>query len=152
MQIERLNDWQCDAWVRMRSELWPHCTLEDTRRDLEDFKDRSEFVAVFIAIDKSGKACGFVETGLRDVAESCDTRPVGYIEGIFVSPESRGLGIGRLLATAAERWAISRGCREMASDCLYDNEASVLFHQKIGYEITGQLIHFRRELPGSLAE
>lgn len=147
MQIERLNDWLCDAWIRMRSELWPHCTGEDTRKDLEDFRDRPESMAVFLAINDRGEACGFVETALRDVAESCDTHPVGYIEGIYVSPESRGRGIGRKLAAAAERWAISRDCREMASDCLYDNEESVRFHQKIGYEITGQLIHFRRELP-----
>jgi aminoglycoside 6'-N-acetyltransferase I len=147
MQIERLNDWLCDAWIHMRSELWPDCTVEHTRRDLEDFKANLNSMAVFVAIDGSGKACGFVETRLRDVAESCETHPVGYLEGIYVSPECRGQGVGRKLAAAAERWAISRDCREMASDCLYDNEASVLFHQRIGYEVTGQLIHFRRELP-----
>jgi aminoglycoside 6'-N-acetyltransferase I len=102
-------------------------------------------VAVFLAID-GGNACGFVETALRDVAESCKTRPVGYIEGIYVCPEFRGQGVGRALVAAAERWAASLGCNEMASDCLHDNEESVLFHQRVGYEITEQLIHFRRSL------
>jgi aminoglycoside 6'-N-acetyltransferase I len=148
MHARALTDTDIETWFTLRSTLWPDCLAEDNAKDFQALKEHPESMAVFLAIDDRGKACGFVDAALRDVAESCDTRPVGYIEGIYVSPEFRGQGVGRLLAAAAERWAASRGCREMASDCLYDNEASVRFHRAIGYEVTGQLIHFRRDLPG----
>ena len=149
MKIEPLDDARTGSWFAMRSTLWPNCLAEDNARDLEALKAQPHLRAVFLAIDDRAEACGFVEARLRDVAESCDTSPVGYIEGIYILPEFRGQGAGRKLVAAAERWADALGCREMASDCLHDNEASVRFHQKIGYEVTEQLIHFRRVLTES---
>lgn len=152
MKIEPLDDANAATWFVMRSALWPNCLAEDNARDLEALRAQPHLRAVFLATDDHGEACGFVEARLRDVAESCDTSPVGYLEGIYVSPEFRGQGVGRKLAAAAERWATLLGCREMASDCLDDNEASVRFHQKIGYEVAEKLIHFRRDLPPSGGE
>lgn len=148
MKIEKLDHAGIGSWFALRSTLWPHCLAEHNAADLEALRANPRSRAVFLAVDETGNACGFVEARLRDVAESCDTSPVGYLEGIYVTPEHRARGVGRELAAAAERWAVSLGCREMASDCLHDNEASVRFHQKIGYQVTEQLIHFRRELPG----
>ncbi len=73
-------------------------------------------LAVFVAADPSGCLCGFVEVSLRQSAEGCGTRPVGYIEGWFVDPDYRNQGVGRSLVVAAETWALERGCQEMASD------------------------------------
>jgi GNAT superfamily N-acetyltransferase len=67
-----------------------------------------------------------------------------YIEGIYVRPECRRQGIGRALVAAAEEWAISRGCSEMASDCLLENSESEFFHRELGYSVVER--HFRRAL------
>ena len=136
-----------EAWLRMRMELWPHCPEPTHREEIRGYAaPQPSRMAAFIAIDSTGAARGFAEAALRDVAEGCASRPVGYLEGIHVSPDFRALGIGRLLVEAAERWAASLGCTEMASDCLHDNEDSIRFHQAIGFVVTGQLVHFRRAL------
>jgi aminoglycoside 6'-N-acetyltransferase I len=71
---------------------------------------------------------------------------VGYIEGWYVAPDLRGMGIGRRLVQAAEDWARSNGCREMASDCTLDNDLSLRAHLALGYEETERLVHFRKVL------
>jgi aminoglycoside 6'-N-acetyltransferase I len=63
-----------------------------------------------------------------------------------VRPECRRQGIDRALVGAAEEWAISRGCSEMASDCLLENSESEFFHRELGYSVVERLIHFRRAL------
>jgi aminoglycoside 6'-N-acetyltransferase I len=78
---------------------------------------------------------GFVEASLRQTAEGCATSFVGYIEGIYVRPECRRRGLGRALIAAAEEWAISRDCAEMASDCLLGDSESERFHRHVGYSL-----------------
>ncbi len=132
----------------MRALLWPDCPEDEHRRETLDYKEDGESFAAFVAEDESGRICGFAEAALRDVAEGCASRPVGYLEGMYVLPEFRARGVGRALAAAAERWAAAKGCTEMASDCLHDNEASIRFHRAIGFGITERLVHFRREIGG----
>ena len=59
---------------------------------------------------------------------------------------ARGLGVGRALITAAERWAADRGYRELASDTQWDNDASVAAHQALGFEPAGVIRCFRKRL------
>lgn len=57
----------------------------------------------------------------------------------------RGPG-ARALVAAAEAWARSRGCREMASDAEITNELSHRAHGALGYQETGRLVVFRKDL------
>jgi aminoglycoside 6'-N-acetyltransferase I len=90
--------------------------------------------------------CGFIETSIRNYAEGCLTRDVGYIEGIYVEPEYRLKGMAKELIKTAEYWAISKGCKEMASDCLIDNEISIKAHISSGYKEVERLVHFMKSL------
>lgn len=130
------------AWLAMRSELWPHCANERHVTEMHEYFSQGGALVTFVAEDQDGRLCGL----LRPSAEGCTTRPVGYIEGIFVQPEFRRRGIGRLLVDAVERWAASHGAVEFASDCLGDNEDSIRLHQQLGFAITHRLAHFRRAI------
>jgi aminoglycoside 6'-N-acetyltransferase I len=103
-------------------------------------------VTVFVAERDGGRLAGFVEVGIRDFAEDCETRDVGYVEGWHVDADVRLQGVGRQLIRAAEDWARSHGCAEMASDCYLWNEVSIAAHLRLGYEESSRLVHFRKKL------
>jgi aminoglycoside 6'-N-acetyltransferase I len=128
----------------MRSALWPHCTPERHATEMCDYAGEGEDLMTYVAVMNEGRLGGFIEASIRSTADGCESRPIGYVEGIFVRPEFRGQGVGRSLVASAERWARERGCREFASDCRPENEASIQFHRRIGFEVEGQLVHFRR--------
>jgi aminoglycoside 6'-N-acetyltransferase I len=84
---------------------------------------------------------------LRSHADGCNpSRPVGYVEGWFVAENHRHNGIGRKLLTAAEDWARSQGCVEIASDTWIDNEVSQRVHEALGYEVVDRCVHYRKTL------
>jgi aminoglycoside 6'-N-acetyltransferase I len=128
--------------------LWPDGTLEEHERDAERFLagDRRVPVEVLIAFDEKDHAIGFVELSIRNIVDSCRTDRVGYLEGWYVIPEARRLGMGAALVAAAERWARGRGCREFASDAALHNEGSHRAHLSLGFTETGRSVNFRKDL------
>ncbi|SNU90038.1 GNAT family N-acetyltransferase [Pandoraea sputorum] len=43
----------------------------------------------------------------RDYANGCDRSPAVFLEGIYVSPLSRRMGVARALCTSVEPWGVS---------------------------------------------
>jgi aminoglycoside 6'-N-acetyltransferase I len=78
------------------------------------------------------------------MADGCTTHPVGYVEGRYVDPDVRRQGVGRALVGAAEVWAVSRGCREMASDARLDNAAGIAAHRALGFQDETPAARFRK--------
>jgi len=145
MRIRSLDATDADEWLRMRTALWPNHTADEHRAEMRQLV-ADDVMTVFVADRGGGRLGGFLEVSLRKYADGCDTSPVGYLEGWYVDADLREQGIGRALVQAAEQWAVDRGCREMASDCLIDNEVSYRAHLAIGYRETERLIHFKRDL------
>jgi len=133
------------AWKRMRCALWPDLSEPETNNDCEDLLAHPERFAVFVSED-NGTATGFLEASLRLYVDGCTTSPVGYVEGWFVDPQFRGVGIGRALVEAAEEWARSKGCTEMGSDALLENVNSQRAHLRLGYAEVERLVIFRKSL------
>jgi aminoglycoside 6'-N-acetyltransferase I len=133
-------------WTALRIELWPESPLDHAPEVAAFLADPPASAACFVAEDRHGRLVGFVEAGLRSYAEECTTSPVGYIEGIFVLPSLRRAGVGRALVEAAESWARSRGCSEMASDRALANEASGGFHVAVGFEEVNRIVCYRKDL------
>jgi aminoglycoside 6'-N-acetyltransferase I len=136
-----------DAWIRLRFALWPD-DLEEHRAAAERFfaGDRHEPAEVLLAMDDEEQAIGFAELSIRNVVDSCSTDRVAYLEGWYVDPLVRRQGVGAALIAGAERWAVEQGCREFGSDSLIDNEASHLAHRALGFEETGRVVNFRKDL------
>ncbi len=107
--------------AEMCHRLWPEDCAEEHARDLAPLlagKSPGPLpMAIFVAQDPECRIVGFIEAGLRSHADGCNPiRPVGYIEGWYVAPESRRRRVGAKLVAAAEDWARDQGCLEMASD------------------------------------
>jgi aminoglycoside 6'-N-acetyltransferase I len=132
-------------WQRMRQGLWPEAPMDYLALDLDNLL-ADENAAVFIASSEHGQRVAFVEVGLRDYAEGCETSPVGYILAWYVDPHVRGQKLGRELIRVAEGWAREKGCTEMASDTWLENDASIQAHLKMGYYEVDRLVHFVKRL------
>jgi GNAT superfamily N-acetyltransferase len=145
VEIRRLQHDECGEWLHLRESLWPGSSREELRREQEEILADPGKNCLFVAA-VAGSLVGFVEVALRDWAEGCGTRPVGYIEAWYVNPEHRRSGIGRELMKAAEHWALSRGCTEMGSDAELHNSVSHGAHGALGYDEVTRLVLFSKKL------
>jgi aminoglycoside 6'-N-acetyltransferase I len=134
-----------NAYRELRIQLWPECT-DDCDREISEILTDPVRWAVFVASLENQQMVGFLEIRLRDCAEGASSSPVAFIEGWFVLPEHRRQGLGKALVQAAENWAASRGCIEIASDTQIDNRVSIAAHERLGYKQVEQLVCFLKRL------
>jgi aminoglycoside 6'-N-acetyltransferase I len=144
--IRPLSPSEHEAWLRMREALWPESSSEQLAMERTEILENPNRNAVLVAAAPSGPLLGFVEVSIRDWAEGCATRPVGYIEAWYVEPAHRRSGLGRRLIEAAEHWSISQGCTEMGSDADVDNAISHRAHWALGYGEIGRAVLFSKKL------
>ena len=70
-------------------------------------------------------------------------KPGLYLEDLFVRPQARGLGIGRLLLAWLARTAVERGCARLDWAVLDWNEPSLGFYRSLGAVAQDQWTTFR---------
>jgi GNAT superfamily N-acetyltransferase len=142
-------------WLALRAALWPEAAAENAlEADVARFfvepapKLPPRVEAVLVAVDPANTPTivGFVELTRRAYSEGCDTSPVAFLEGWYVSPSYRRRGVGRLLIAAAEAWGRGQGCTEFASDALADNLDSAAAHLALGFEEVEVTRYFRKDL------
>jgi aminoglycoside 6'-N-acetyltransferase I len=133
-------------WSELRTAFWPDTSDAHRAEIAEYFSTPPAHWVCLVAVTSDGHVVGIAEVGLRDYAERCKTSPVGYLEGIYVDPEARTAGVGRLLVTFGEAWARGQGCVEMASDRSIENDLSGAFHEALGFEEAHRLVCYRKDL------
>jgi aminoglycoside 6'-N-acetyltransferase I len=135
------------AWLRMREALWPDETGSHAVEIQQFFAGpRRMPLETLLAVDAAGEAIGFAELSIRNVAESCTTDRVAYLEGWYVEPHLRRQGVGAALVRACEAWARDQGCTEFGSDAEIDNLDSAAAHRALGFTETEQLRTFLKRL------
>lgn len=144
--IERAGRRHLPGWAALRAKLWPGEEASQHRDELADTlsagNDR-DFACV--ALTAEGVCVGFAEAALRiDYVNGCETSPVVFLEGIFVTESHRRSGIARRLCRAVEDWGRTRGCSEFASDAAIDNAASLALHRALGFVETERVVFFRK--------
>lgn len=144
MRIVPADKAHLSEWLEMRLALWPECLRSDSQKEIEEVLS-SERTTAFIALD-GDRAVGFAEVSTRDYVEGCTTRPVGYLEGIYVRPDFRKKGIARALVCTAESWSRSKGCKEFGADARVEDEASIAFHSSVGFRETDRQIVFLKTI------
>jgi aminoglycoside 6'-N-acetyltransferase I len=139
--------------ARLCEALWPESSAEKHAQELRlKLGGKAALVLttpliIFVAEANDGRLVGFLEVDLRSHADGCDpSRPVGYVEGWYVTEDHRECGVGRRLLAKAEDWARIHSCGEMASDALIDNERSQRAHEALGYEVVDRCVHYRKKL------
>ena len=147
MRIEPYSPVLFEEWLRLRVALWPD-EADQLRDEAAGFLDRVEQGDAALFLAREGKeAVGFAEAAVRhDYVNGCETTPVAFLEGIYVSNAWRKRGIARLLVRAVEDWAAKSGLAELGSDALLDNESSHLMHKALGFTETERVVYFRKRL------
>jgi len=139
-------------WLRMRMALWPDSTPDKEAQEIAHFLAvpprpvLPTLFAAFVCPRPDAGLCGLVEVSIHSTAPGCTTDRIGYLEAWYVDPDWRGHDLGRRLAEAAEAWARSEGCHEMASDTTPDYPLSPHAHAHLGYEETSIPLHYRKLL------
>ena len=142
--IVRVDAHNEQVWAELCVRLWPEHTVQEMLAERQAGNLPHEFLYI-----KENRSIAFLSLSLRhDYVEGTHSSPVGYIEAIYVEPGYRGAGIARELVQYARQWSILQGCRELASDCILENEISRAFHNAVGFCEANTIVHFTMNLEG----
>ncbi len=133
------------VWAGMRASLWPDETPQQHELGIDQLLEDGEAWG-FIAETPAGAVAGFAELAIRKYANGCDSRPVAFLEGIWVSEEFRRRGIGAQLVSHIGGFLAARGFHELGSDTPLDNAVSQSAHLGWGFSETERVIYFRKLL------
>lgn len=153
VQIRPASPGDLGQLAPLREALWPDSSAAEHALELAAILAGKPPgilpLVVFVAesSDRPAALVGFLEVGLRSCADGCDeSRPVGYVEGWYVADRHRRLGVGSALLRAAENWARSQDCREIASDTQLTNTLSQQVHESLGFQVAERAILYRKSL------
>lgn len=137
--------------AHLRAALWPESPVSEHAHELTSVLAGKPLgtmpSVIFVAESSDGSLVGFLEAALRSCADGCDpSHPVGYVEGWYVAASHRRQGIGAALLRAAEEWARSQGCHEMASDTQLSNTLSQRVHESLGFQVAERAVLYRKSL------
>ena len=143
MEIVHVTNDNTKIWARLCNELWPNNSVDEMLAGFAANEYKNEYM---LCLD--GLEVAFISLSIRTdyVEGKADSKPVGYMEGIYVKPEYRRAGIARTLVSFAREWSAENGCSMLASDCELANEQSRLFHNKIGFTEVSTNVHFTMQL------
>lgn len=137
-----------NGWLPLRRKLWPEGSQQEHLAEMQSFVDQPDRFVQFMVYMADGEPAGFVEAALRtDYVNGTEGSPVAFLEGLYVAQDYRREGVGTFLVAAVVAWAQARGCNELASDALLDNETSQAMHRALGFQETERVVFFRKLLP-----
>ncbi len=93
---------------------------------------QSPFEKLYV-LEDGRRVCGFLWLEVRGTMID---PVVGYVKNIYVAPDLRGQGYGRLLLEAADRWFRAQGCSKATLDVSVHNHAAIRCYQAVGYRVS----------------
>lgn len=147
MELEMLSPENFTPFMKLVIALWPDCSPEEESINYRNVIGSKE--AQCFLVRDGDQYVAFLHVGIRhDYVEGSAGSPVAYIEGVYVFPEYRQRGVGKLLFRSAEDWAQQKGLRQIASDTEADNSRSIQLHRSAGYQ-ESHIVCFIKDLPNT---
>jgi GNAT superfamily N-acetyltransferase len=126
-RLAALND--APGIARLSTQLGYPVAEADMRRRLEHLlKSSNHFVAV---AERGSTLLGWIAGEVRILLES---GPRVEISGLVVDTSERRTGIGRMLVSVVERWALERHCQVVSVRSNVARSESHPFYEQLGYE------------------
>ena len=147
MVVQRCTSLDQPGWLDFRLALWPDATADEHRGYMAISLAQPERFLQLMVYDDRQLPIGFIEGSIRaDYVNGTESSPVGFVEGVYVTPAWRRKGVARQLYAAIGDWARARGCHELASDALLENEGSQHAHRALGFRETERVVYFTKKL------
>lgn len=146
LAVRELGPADLDIWASLAYRLWPEDPPETHRAEIAATLGPGLGGCRAFVAEAEGAVAGFAELGLRPYANGCATRPVAFLEGVWVAPGARRRGVGRALLAHVEALARAEGLREIGSDTLIANRVSRSAHRAWGFEEIERVVCFRKTL------
>lgn len=143
--VREMTEADLAIWAEMRMALWPGDPREAHANEIGEIL-RDALAWSFIAETASGQPAGFAELAIRKYANGCESRPVPFLEGIWVNPQFRRQGAAVRLIAYIGAFVTGRGFHEIGSDAPIDNGISHAAHARWGFSETERVVHFRKVL------
>lgn len=135
--IKNVNHANKKDFETLLNNFWKGASLADCKKDASTTGQFLYYI--------NGKAVGLLTCSIKkEYVPGCNTGKVAYLEGLYILPEYRRQGFATKLVEQFEKWAQKHGCKEMASDIEIDNDISLQFHNKMGFEIVEKTIHLKK--------
>lgn len=131
-------------WIAMYARLFPAETEDALAKEIARILTDPNSGGFIAMIDK--EPAGFIEHALRPYANGCHSKPVPFLEGIWVDPAFRRRGIATALVARLQDYLSGLGHRELGSDVEIANAGSISFHSGLGFEETERVVYFRKAL------
>lgn len=135
-----------DSLLAMSQKLW----TKYKKSELEHLLHTSFVLKknkVLLAKTAEGMSIGFSIFSIRtDYVEGADQSPTGYLEGIFVVPDYRNMGISKQFIQQGEKWCKEQGCTQLGSDTWLSDKAAQAFHKQVGFWEEDKLVHFLKKI------
>jgi ribosomal-protein-alanine N-acetyltransferase len=149
--IRAVSQFDSEYWLKFRQQLFPSKSQSEHMLDIQHYFYYPDFKQAFVA-ELNNKIIGFIEIAIRDSFEGSTLTPVAVIEAWFVDPANRQQGIGKNLIQAAERWAKSKGCKQLASAASAESSSIKLAYEHSGFRNVSSLNHYIKTLNLSAEE
>jgi GNAT superfamily N-acetyltransferase len=98
--------------------------------------------AAFVATNGYGEVVGLATTHIFPSIH--DNGPVAWLTTLVVLEDARGAGIGSVLVTHVEQWAVSNGAKRLSVTSGMHRKATHEFYERRDYENTG--LRFTKKL------
>jgi GNAT superfamily N-acetyltransferase len=122
------------------------CHASPRRLSRDGFgRGRQPYFEALIA-EQDAKPAGFALYVFMYSTFRCS--PILYIEDLFVIPEARGQGAGKVLLAELARVAVRRGCGQMKWSVLDWNEPAFRFYRTLGAKTQKEWVLMRLNEPG----
>lgn len=138
---EHLSD-----FITMALDLWGVDYADSDLKEIFLGALQNEKFKIFL-FSVDNEIAAFIFLSIRsDYVEGSTSNPTGYVEGIYVKPDHRKLGIAKQLMHEGEKWLKEKGCKQVGSDAYIDNKLSYNFHTSVGFEESGRLVTFIKDI------
>lgn len=145
IRITELSESNFREVAKLAWKLWPESTLEEETDFFYKCLSNNSQTAYILSVENDH--VGFVYASLRnDYVEGTKTKPVCYIEGIYIKSKHRAKGYANNLIKEVEKWGKLKKCIEIASDAEIGNVNSIEFHKKIGFNEVNRIVCFAKAI------